>query len=176
MVTIVDREPERLFAGDSWAWSKTLADYPSPTWTLTYYFRCSVDNEVRSIVATADGNGGHAVSETPANSGAYPPGRHSWSAVVDDGSDVFTIERGFAEVVADFSKAEVDHRTYNERVLDAIEAVREGRASTDQESMSISDRSIGRMSWDELEQVWHRFRQLVAKERGIKAGRHRVRL
>ena len=31
-----DFEPEKLTAGVTWKWEKTLSDYPASEWTLTY--------------------------------------------------------------------------------------------------------------------------------------------
>ena len=32
-------EPEKLTAGMTWKWNKTISDYPATEWTLTYYLR-----------------------------------------------------------------------------------------------------------------------------------------
>ncbi|MDC0065256.1 hypothetical protein OAK15_02230 [Verrucomicrobia bacterium] len=32
-------EPEKLTAGVTWKWKKTISDYPASEWTLTYYLR-----------------------------------------------------------------------------------------------------------------------------------------
>jgi hypothetical protein len=176
MVSIPSSEPAQLASGDTWQWSKSFTDYPSPTWTLTYYLRRAEDRELRSFTGSADGNGGFDILVPAATTAAYPSGRYDWSARVSAAGVVHTVARGFIDVSADFFDLANDHRTYNQRCLDAIEAVREGRANTDQASFTINDRSVSRMSWDELEDAWHLFRNLVAKERGIKVGRVKIRM
>lgn len=177
MVDVPSREPSRLISGDTWEWTREwAADYPSPTWTLTYYFRHASTLEAKTFTGASDGSGGFSIAVPAADTKEYAPGRWSFVARVSSGAVVHTVARGFVEVLPDYADEGADHRTYNERCLDAIEAVREGRASTDQSSYTINDRSVGRMSWDELEEAWTKFRNLVAAERGIKTSRVMVRM
>ena len=38
-VDIPENEPDTLRAGDTWKWTRTLADYPASAWTLKYRFK-----------------------------------------------------------------------------------------------------------------------------------------
>ena len=40
-------EPEKLTAGMTWTWSKTISDHPVSEWTLTYYLRINGSNSPR---------------------------------------------------------------------------------------------------------------------------------
>jgi hypothetical protein len=176
VVSVPTTEPAVLNAGDLWEWTREFSDYPSPTWTLSYYFRHPEFEGVKTFDATADGDGGHSISVAATDTAQYVGGRWSWIARVASGSSVYTVDRGTVEVRADFADEANDFRTYNQRCLDAIEAVRENRANTDQASWAIEGRSVSRMSPDELERQWHKFRDLVFAEQGIKVGHVKVRM
>lgn len=171
MVSIPSIEPKQVRAGDTWQWTKSLSDYPSTTWALNYYLRLTDDPVARTFTAAADGNGGYAITVAASVTSEYPPRNYTWVARVSASGVVHTVAHGFLQILADLSDLANDHRTYNQRCLDAIEAVRENRANTDQAAFSVEGRSVSRMTWDELENAWHKFRNLVAKEQGIKVGR-----
>ena len=44
-------EPEKLTAGMTWKWNKTISDYPATEWTLTYYLRINGPTAPEKIVA-----------------------------------------------------------------------------------------------------------------------------
>ena len=48
-------EPEKLTAGVTWKWNKTISDYPTSEWTLTNYLRKD-GATATSLSATADGD------------------------------------------------------------------------------------------------------------------------
>ena len=58
-------EPTSIIAGDTLAWTKSLADYEASLWTLTYYLR---GPSAQTITATTSG-GDFAGTKT-----AYQPG------------------------------------------------------------------------------------------------------
>ena len=48
-------ESEKLIAGTTWKWEKTLSDYPASDWSLNYYLRRNGATET-SFGSTADGD------------------------------------------------------------------------------------------------------------------------
>lgn len=137
MVETPTQVPTTLFAGDSFAWERELADYPADTWTLTYYF--SNDRENFQVVATADGTK-HVASVDGANT-TYKPGRYRWHARVTDGSTTRTIDDGWLEVRPNPTGAKVDWRSHARKMIEAIEATLEGQASKQQ--LDLVSYSIG---------------------------------
>jgi len=162
---IPSREPARLVVGDTWRWQRTLDGYPASAWTLTYYVRGP--NGEFTIVAGADGDI-HDVTVAKTTTSAYNAGAYSWTAVVDDGATQrFTVETGrLIELQLDPTKIGkgYDGRSHARRVLDAIEAVIEGRASKDQEEYSIEGRSLKRTPLAELVKFRNRYVDLVRDE------------
>ena len=124
--TIPSVEPSSARAGDTWQWTRTLADYPASVWTLTYsLWNASADI---TIVASASGDD-HSVSVAGATTGAYSAGRYDWVARVSDGTDTYTVEDGRALTVLPAVGAAMDTRSHARVMLDAIDAMIEGRAT-----------------------------------------------
>jgi hypothetical protein len=144
--TVPESEPAELNAGATWTWRRSdLSDYPASTWTLSYYFKNA--SAAFSITASADGEA-HLVDVLPVVTGANAAGRYDWRAYVTDGTDVHLVDTGVVEVIADFQNATAyDGRSLPRRMLDAVNAILEDRATTDQidlVSSAIGDRSSTR--------------------------------
>lgn len=164
MTTAPTIRPEQLIAGDTWRWTRDLADYPAGTWELTYYFENK--DHVYSAAATASGTT-QSVSIAAATTAGYAPGRYRVYARAIYGSLVESVasETGWLDVLPDFAAAGTkDHRSWNQRVLDALKATYEGTASSDQLSMSIAGRSLSRMSKADLREEIEAFERKVQRE------------
>ena len=144
-------EPKELRAGDTWAWRREdLSDFPAPTWTLTYQLKREALGGNASIVAASSGVN-HAVSVAKAVTAAYASGSWQWQAYADDGTSRYMVDSGTINVLPDFAVAgNLDNRSHVKKTLDAIEAVIEGRASSDQQQYSIEGRSLTRIPIEEL--------------------------
>lgn len=128
--SIPTTEPYPLRAGDTWEWTKSLVDYPASAWTLTYtYFNAT---GAFSIVATADGDS-HSISVAPATTAAHTAGRYEWIAQASDGTDQYQVGSGVLRVLPDLSAVDsYDSRSHARRMLDLINAILEGRATSGQ--------------------------------------------
>ena len=137
-------EPDEIVAGDTLKWKRSVADYPADDgWTLKYSFRSK--DAVFEITSTADG-ADHSISVAAATTAGYTPGEYYWTAYATKGTERYRIAYGRCRVVADLAAEGYgyDPRSHVKRVLDAIEAVIEGRASKDQMSYSIAGRTLSR--------------------------------
>lgn len=162
--------PLCLRAGDTWEWTDSLGDYPATTYTLKYSLY-RYGESVKTITAAAVGTD-HAVSVAVSYSSAYQPGEWKWTAYVETGSgptlERYTLEEGTISILPFIANATVanDYRTHAEKVLDAIEATLEGRASQAQASLSIGGKAISYMRPDELIRWRSIYRKEVAREKG----------
>ena len=75
-----------------------------------------------------------------------------------------SVDEGRTKVVVNFANTNADVRSHAKKVLDAIEAVLENRASQDQMSYSIAGRSLSRMSIDDLMTFRNRYRAEYLRE------------
>lgn len=159
---VLDDIPAKIVAGDSLSWKKSLSDYPASTWTLTYRLL----NNQKKIEIEADADGDDHLVEIPIDtSDDYTVGDYRYFAHVSDGTERYKVDEGLVEVVPDYENLEsLDVRTHAGKVLEALEAVIEGKASADQLTYSIAGRSISRYSPDEIIQWREHYRAEVKKE------------
>jgi len=149
--TTLTELPTAIRAGDTLLLSISLSDYPaSDSWTLTYTFRKPNGSDI-SFASTADGDD-HAITVAYGTTQTWEPGTYSGEARVDDGSQRFTVWSGFIEVLPDLSIQDpnYDARSHARKMLDAIEAVLENRATKAILSTTIAGQSISRYSPEQL--------------------------
>lgn len=162
MIAIPTTEPSDLIAGDTATWKRSLNDFPAGDgWVLTYELR---GPGKITITATADGND-HLVDEKPTATSLWGPGRYSWAAFVTKAPDRYRIRRGSFDIKPDLAKsATLDARSHGRKVLEAIEAVLETRATKDQSAYSIDGRTLSRTPIADLLVLRDRYAALVASE------------
>lgn len=172
-------EPAILNAGDTLLWVRTwqetsYVDYLGVTqyckaseWTLKYYVKNATG--AFTITASAYETDNYRVLVAPATSAGYTPGTYTWVAYVEKGtgesferhrvdSGTFTVQANFATLT------NYDARTHVKRVLDAIEAVIENRASAADLEYSVAGRSLKKMTHAELLALRDRYKAEYAAE------------
>lgn len=148
---IASREPAEIVAGDLLQWKRPdlAADYAPGTYQLRYDARLEGAGSLVTITSTA---ADFAVSVASATTAAYTAGRYQWSAYivrVSDGQRI-EVDSGSWTVAANKTTATTDPRSHARKVLDAIKALLEGRATADVASYAIAGRSLTKMSIQEL--------------------------
>lgn len=156
--------PQTIQAGDTLGWKDALPGFPaSQGWSLTFSLRGPAAHD---IPASTDGDG-FSVLVPAAETAQYSPGLYGWTAKVShaDGR-TYTVETGRLTILADLaaSSEPIDPRTDSRRVLDAINAVIEKRASIDQQSMTVNGRSLQRTPLPDLLRLKSHFENIVATE------------
>lgn len=140
-------EPATVIAGDTISWTKTLSDYPAPTWVLSYSL--TKDGQKFSITGSASGSD-HAISVDATTSGAWEPGRYSWFAHVTSGAVRKTVERGEMIVEPNPASQTFDPRTKARIMLDNVEAYLADPNNLTAANYSMGGRSLSRWSRGEL--------------------------
>ncbi len=145
-------EPREITIGSRATWSRSWSDYPAPAWVLTYYL-LNPDRQL-VIVAAADGEA-HEVDVLPAAQGAWVAGDYLMTGAVANaatGDRRTVVDRVPLTLLPDPATLTSGHdqRGHVQRVLDALTAVIEGKATHDQLSYSVEGVSIARMSPTEL--------------------------
>ena len=155
-------EPTLLVAGDTVTWTVPAGDYDAGTWTLSYVLQ-SKDKEKYTLTAS-NNNGDHLIAIAAATTADWIAGEYFWQRYVTSGTTRYTTGRGRIEVKANFQTATEDPRSSAQIALDALLAVRENKATSDQLSMSIQGRSISRMTWTDMNEAVSHFQRLVNDE------------
>lgn len=164
-----DLFPTEVHAGVNFSTRLEMPERPAPAWTVTAFLR---GVQAIDIVSTPDGEG-HELNASASVTATWLPGRYWWELRASDGADTLTIGRGDLAVLPDISAqaAGYDGRGHAQRVLDAIEAVIEGRATKDQQSYSINNRQLALTPIKDLLMLRDRYRAELRQHRGKGYGR-----
>ena len=176
--TIPLQEPAKLIIGDTAKWRVYEADYLPGTWTISY---AMVSPDARIAITGSDnGDNTHLITETAANTASWLPGEYFYQVYATSGAERFMLREGYLEIKENFATlaAGFDARSHTKIVLDALEAMSEGKASQDQMGYSIGGRSLQRMSpadittWlAEYRQRWKRELAEMRASRDLASGR-----
>ena len=166
MTTTIDTvEPFGFVSGNQVQWKKSLPDYPAGSgWELSYAVRgpeqidLAFDTEV---VASGDD---YLVTWA---TGTIAAGTYWWQATVTKAGVSITVASGEFEVKANLATAAgvYDGRSHVKIVLDALEAVLQGKATQDQKSYKIGDREIEKLTPDELLTFYKQYKRWYADEK-----------
>lgn len=164
--------PAILVAGDTWRWSDAaaFASHPPPFWTLRYTLR-PVGGGVTITIQATTGAGCYALTHPATSTAAVAPGAYEWTALAyeDGGDDREWVASGRLTVAPDPATATGSLRSASERILEAITATIEGRASKDADAYSIEGRSITRTPLPDLLKLQTVYERKVAAERNPNA-------
>ena len=156
-------EPEKLTAGVTWKWKKTISDYPASEWTLTYYLRKD-GATATSFSAAADGDS-YLVTVAAATTAAYASGIYDFIGWVIKGTEKFEVFNSMIEVLPNPTNASAyDPRSHARKVMELIEAAMEGRVPNGMESYSIGGRSINKIPLNQLRELYEKYKQDVVME------------
>jgi hypothetical protein len=156
-------EPEKLTAGVTWKWKKTISDYPASEWALTYYLRKD-GASATSFSAAADGDS-YLVTVAAATTAAYASGIYDFIGWVIKGTEKFEVFNSMIEVLPNPTNSSAyDPRSHARRVMELLEAAMEGRVPNGMESYSIGGRSISKIPLSQLRELWEKYKQDVVME------------
>ena len=160
---VLDQFPTTIQAGFTFDLAFEAPDHPAPDWSLTAILRgpAAIDLEA-AVVGFV-----HTFTATAETSSAWAGGRYAVSIRASDGVSVVELEAGDLHITPDLAAIEAAHdpRGHAQRVLDAIEAVIENRASKDQQMYSIGGRSLQRTPIADLIALRDKYRREVARAR-----------
>lgn len=146
----------------------TLTAYPAPDWEVTALLR---GPSVINLSAEPSGNG-HRFIVSAADTAAWTPGNYWYSIRATRDGEVVEVDSGEIVIEPDFSStvAGFDGRNHARRVLDAIEAVLERRATLDQERYTINNRELWRTPIADLLVLRDRYRSELRRMNAVKKG------
>ena len=164
------KEPNTLVLGDYWSWKRDdlATDYPIGTYALTYEFHSdSGGGGTKKFTLTAvEADDTYYIESASSTTTGYAVGDYVWEAYITktSSSNRIMVDSGRTSITENLANTNADLRSHAKKVLDALEAVIENRATMDQSSMSIAGRSLSRMSVDELLTFRNRYKAEYLKE------------
>ena len=150
------QEPDTIVIGDRLVWRRDdLANtYPIGSYALTYEFHedSGGGGSHKFDITATEAESTYFVEVASSTTASYTDGDFIWNAFITRSSDSqrIRVDTGRTTVVKNLANTNADLRSHAKKVLDAVQAVLENRASVDQASFSIAGRSLSRMSIDEL--------------------------
>ncbi len=159
--------PSELQLGDFWAWKRDdlASDYPVADYSLSYEFNLIDGSTAANFTLTATESGNEYIISTSSTT-SYTLGNYNWISYITRSSDSARVklEEGYVEIQDNYATTSNSVRSHAKKILDAVEAVLENRASMDQQSMSIAGRSLSRMSITDLMTFRDRYKAEYLKE------------
>lgn len=159
--------PKKIVAGVTLEIPVSLTAYAAPAWALSLILRgpAAID------LSSTDNGSAHTIKATAAETAAWASGSYWFSLRATDGVDVIEVEDGTIEILPDLAAqgADYDGRGHVEKVLAAIEAVIEGRASKDQERYRINNRELQRTPISDLIALRDKYRAEARKQSATSA-------
>ena len=155
-----------LTIGDTLNFSASVTDYPaSAGWVLKYHLAPRGSGAAINFTATASGDD-FLIQTSAATTASWAAGYYTWSAYVELGSERYTVGRGQLQIRVSSSAmaAGTDDRSHARKTLDAINAVIEQRATTDQQEYTIHGRQLKRMLISDLLVLRDRYAIMAAYE------------
>jgi hypothetical protein len=167
---MLDEIPAQLYAGDTWKWSASFADYSAADgWTLTTSFRGA---GTLDVVGVADSDG-FTNTATAVSTGGLTAGRYSWTSRVEKDGETYTVDSGTLEVIPSLADEDAgyDGRTDAEKQLEAAEASLTSLLGSKNESVTFGDQTFKRQDIEKLTNIRDRLRSQVAREKRAANGR-----
>lgn len=160
-------------AGDTFDQSDSISGFPSTSgWTL--YHRLSPTAAAGTgilLTSTGQADGSHRTYVAPGTTAAWATGGYSYSRYISNGTNRSTLGTGVLTVLADPATATsgVDNRSHARKVLDALNATIEGRATHDMAQYMIQGRQVTLLGPDALIK-WRGYYQALVNGEEIKSG------
>lgn len=175
MTEYATSEPTKFTAGDYVQWKRAASGFSLVTaevpkassgWVLTYSL---VKAGARiAITAATHETDDFLVTLTAAVTAAYESGTYAWQAYLTKAStgERYMVDSGTVEIAVNFAALTKGHdgRTHVKKVLDALEAKLEGRASKDQEQMVVAGQVVGMMPIARLLEWYTKYKQAYENE------------
>lgn len=154
-------EPAKLYIGMDATWTESVPEYPATDgWTLKYSLT-NASYQV-SLSSTAEGSD-HVISIAAADTSTWHAGNYYYTKYAESATEKFVIAQGQIQIIASVLAA-TDRRSHAQKMLDAIEATLESRATKEQLSLSIANRSIQYLTIEELTKARSYYKELVKAE------------
>jgi len=154
-------EPNKITAGNSASWEKSLSGYPATIWTLKYSIVSAISRY--EVLASAIGEN-YTVSITNAATNNWTPGSYRLIGFVEKTNERVTVVDKDFEVLPNHTMP-IDQRSFAEKIIEAIEATILNKATKDQLTMSINGKSITRYAPEQLIAFRDRFKREIAIEK-----------
>lgn len=161
--------PSKIGAGVTFSATIDAPHYPAPDWELRLIAR---GPSQINLLARPDGEN-HVLEAAASLTATWQPGNYSFVLRAMLGDDVYQVDAGDFSITPDLATVGEGHdpRAHAQKVLEAIEAVIESRATIDQQSYMIGNRSLQRTPISDLLKLRDKYRAEVAAKKATNKGK-----
>lgn len=155
--------PEKIYLGATAKWTVSISSYPASDGYSASYL---LYNDQTTLTITTTGSGSvFTANHAPSVTTDWTPGQYRYQLFATKSGEKWLIDQGDIELVADVSiEDHLDGRSHVKKVLDALESLILGKAGADVSSYSIANRTLTRMTPEELI-TWHdKYKQMYKDE------------
>lgn len=142
--------PDSITKGVTNEWTVDAPQYPaSDGWIIEYTI---LNSQEQHSFSSTNVEGRHSIIVDATASGGYGVGEYFYQAVAKKDAALYLVETGYLMVKPGFKDlaSGFDARPHCKKVLDAIEALLEGKATKDQARYIIGSRRLDRYTFEEL--------------------------
>ena len=161
-------EPSELVIGDYWAWKRSdLADdYPIATYDWSYNAILEGSGTTKFSISASESGTEYIIEVASAVTTTYTAGIYHWTGYITRTADSerIALDSGTFKLVPNTAISTADPRSHVKKTLDALEAMIEGRATKDQQSYSINNRSLTRMTMVEILEWYDKYKFYYQQE------------
>ena len=159
--------PKEITAGFTYEWQESFSQYPASTYGLTATFILNTYGNTRITVTAVASGDSFTLTIPAATSANFTAGNYKLYLFVTLGAAKYLVGNQDVVIKANPLTATGDTRSHIQKVLDAIEAVLENRATQEYQSMSINGYSITQMSPQELLKLRSYYKNELRKANNI---------
>lgn len=174
-VMTLSRMPAQIIAGDSLRLVIAAGNYPaSAGWSVALVIQALAGSSPVTVNAS-DGSAEWSIAFSSAASALLTPGAYRYLIAATKNGERSTIAVGQVEVLPNPTVAATDQRSSARRALDAINAVLEGRASSEDLKYTFADgRALEKVPHGDLLALRRHYARIVARETSKGLGPRRV--
>ncbi|MEO1221842.1 MAG: hypothetical protein AAFY42_10900 [Pseudomonadota bacterium] len=172
----LSKMPAQMIAGDSLGLSIPIGDYTAADgWAVRLTLTPLAGGTPQAFDASETVGGIGQIAISSAASSALQVGDHRYLIAATKDGDRASLDFGTVHVLPDPAADGVDQRSAAKRALDAIDAVLENRAGSEDVEYTFEDgRSIKKVPHGELLMVRKHYARIVAREKTKGRGPRRV--
>lgn len=149
-----EKEPASLVVGDfaQWKRSDLVDDYPVSEYSAEYVARIDAGGASEFKIAATEASTYYLFTVTSTESASFNAGMYNWQLEITQTStgNRIVVDRGHFNILVDLDANSADPRIHAEIMITKIESLLEGKADSDVSNYSIGNRSLTKLSFEEL--------------------------
>lgn len=147
-------EPDRIVVGDfiQWKRSDLVDDYPVADYSAEYVARITGGGASEVKIAGTEASNYYLFTVDSATTADFETGIYHWQLEVTQTSsgNRVVVDTGSFEAIVDLDSNQADPRIHAEIMVTKIESLLQGKADSDVSNYSIGNRSLTKLSFEEL--------------------------